>query len=34
VTRDIIRAHSGRIMISNRAEGGLKVTVILPLGRG
>lgn len=34
VTRDIIRAHSGRVLMSNRPEGGLKVTVILPLGKG
>ena len=28
--REIVEAHGGRIMISNRRSGGLKVTIILP----
>ncbi|WP_234030449.1 PAS domain-containing sensor histidine kinase [Undibacterium sp. 14-3-2] len=30
LTREIIEAHGGRILLSNRQEGGLQVTLILP----
>ena len=30
LTREIIEAHGGRIMLNNRAEGGVVVTLILP----
>ncbi len=30
--REIVEAHGGKISIANRQQGGLKVTVILPLG--
>jgi nitrogen fixation/metabolism regulation signal transduction histidine kinase len=29
--REIVEAHGGKIMITNRREGGLKVTIVLPL---
>jgi two-component system nitrogen regulation sensor histidine kinase NtrY len=33
VAREIVDAHGGRLMLSNRAGGGLTVTVLLPIGR-
>jgi two-component system, NtrC family, nitrogen regulation sensor histidine kinase NtrY len=33
VAREIVDAHAGRLMLSNRAGGGLSVTVLLPIGR-
>jgi signal transduction histidine kinase len=33
VAREIVDAHAGRLMLSNRAGGGLTVTVLLPIGR-
>ncbi|MBJ7416996.1 MAG: HAMP domain-containing protein [Niveispirillum sp.] len=34
VANDIIRAHGGEIRLSNRPEGGLRVTVVLPVEPG
>ena len=31
VANDIIRAHGGEIQLSNRPQGGLRVTVVLPV---
>ena len=31
--REIVEAHGGKIMIANRTNGGLKVTIILPNNR-
>ena len=28
--REIVEAHGGKILIANRTNGGLKVTIILP----
>ena len=33
IARSIVRAHGGEIVLANRAEGGLRVTVTLPTGR-
>jgi two-component system, NtrC family, nitrogen regulation sensor histidine kinase NtrY len=33
VAREIVDAHAGRLMLSNRAGGGLTVTVLLPIWR-
>jgi two-component system, NtrC family, nitrogen regulation sensor histidine kinase NtrY len=33
VAREIVDAHAGRLTLSNRADGGLTVTAILPIGR-
>ena len=33
VAREIVDAHGGRLMLGNRAGGGLTVTVLLPIGR-
>jgi nitrogen fixation/metabolism regulation signal transduction histidine kinase len=33
VAREIVDAHAGRLTLSNRAGGGLTVTVLLPIGR-
>jgi signal transduction histidine kinase len=33
VAREIVDAHGGRLMLSNRVGGGLTVTVLLPIGR-
>ena len=33
VAREIVDAHGGRLILSNRAGGGLIVTVLLPIGR-
>jgi two-component system nitrogen regulation sensor histidine kinase NtrY len=33
VAREIVDAHAGRLMLSNRGGGGLTVTVLLPIGR-
>lgn len=33
VAREIVDAHAGRLTLSNRAGGGLTVTVLLPFGR-
>ena len=34
IARAILRAHGGDVVLSNRAEGGLRVTVHLPLVQG
>jgi two-component system, NtrC family, nitrogen regulation sensor histidine kinase NtrY len=34
LAREIVDAHAGRLTLSNRAGGGLTVTVLLPFGRG
>jgi signal transduction histidine kinase len=31
IARTIIRAHGGDIMLSNRDEGGLRATIVIPL---
>ena len=33
IARSIVRGHGGDIELANRAEGGLRVTVLLPLAR-
>jgi two-component system, NtrC family, nitrogen regulation sensor histidine kinase NtrY len=33
VAREIVDAHAGRLTLSNRADGGLTVTAILPIER-
>ena len=33
VAREIVDAHGGRLMLSNRAGGGFTVTVLLPIWR-
>ncbi|WP_187429518.1 Adaptive-response sensory-kinase SasA [Roseobacter fucihabitans] len=33
IAKGIVRAHGGEIILNNRAEGGLRVTVTLPLAR-
>ena len=34
IARSIVEAHGGQITLSNRAEGGLRAQVSLPLDRG
>ncbi|OYQ37302.1 two-component sensor histidine kinase [Niveispirillum lacus] len=34
VANDIVRAHGGEIRLANRSEGGLRVTVVLPMEPG
>ena len=34
IARTIVRGHGGNILLENRAEGGLRVTVVLPGGDG
>jgi signal transduction histidine kinase len=33
VARTVVRAHGGDVILENRAEGGLSVSVVLPVGR-
>ena len=34
LTREIVEAHGGRLQLSNRQSGGLRVRILLPMNPG